>query len=160
MLTLNDAMVRIIENPANSMWLGNASAFREPDVVRTMGARVEPDRRHVVVYVPESGGADLIRNLAGNPRITLLTAVINTYESYQFKGDYAGHWACSAEEVEYQRTYLEGFAASSMQFYGLPKEKIIVAYFRQPAVSIRMRIEEGYEQTPRKGTGQRIFAQA
>jgi hypothetical protein len=159
MVTLNDAVVRIIENPANSMWLSNASAFREPDVVRTMGARVEPNRRHVVVYVPESGGADLIRNLAGSPRITLLTALINTYESYQFKGDYAGHWACSTEEVEYQRTYLDGFAASSMQFYGLPKEKIIVAYFRQPAVSIRMRIDEVYEQTPRKGTGQRILAQ-
>jgi hypothetical protein len=156
---LNDTLVGIIESPAASKWLANASALQEPDVVRTQGARVEPDRRHVIAYVSQSGSADLIGNLASSPWITLLMALINTYESYQFKGKYAGHWACSAEEVEYQRTYLDGFAASSMQFYRLPKEKIAAAYFRQPAVSIRMRIEELYEQTPRKGTGKRILVQ-
>jgi hypothetical protein len=154
---LNDTLVEIIESPATSMWLGNAGILREPDVVRTMGARVEPDHRHLVAYISQSGGADLIGNLAANPWITLLIALINTYESYQLKGKYAGHWTSLAEEVEYQRTYLDGFAAASMHFYGLPKEKIAAAYFRQPAVSIRMRIEELYEQTPRKGAGKRIM---
>lgn len=155
MSILTDALIRILEGTESSLWLCNRDAQRVPDVVRLMGVRVEPDRRHVVGYVSQADGAALIDNLHATPQLTLLTALVHTYESYQFKGVYAGQWACSAEEVAYQRTYVEGFARAAIP-YNLPTEKIAQAFFRQPALAVRMRIEEIYEQTPRQGTGGRL----
>ncbi len=155
MSILNDALIRILEGTESSLWLCNRDAQRVPDVVRLMGVRVEPDRRHVVGYVSRADGEALIDNLHVTPQLTLLTALVHTYESYQFKGVYTGQWACSAEEVAYQRAYVEGFARASIP-YSLSSEKITQAFFRQPALAVRMRIEEIYEQTPRKGTGERI----
>ena len=155
MSILSDPLIRILEGTATSLWLCNRDAHKVPDVTRLMGVRVEPDRQHVVGYVSQADGEDLIHNLRVTPQLTLLTALVHTYESYQFKGVYTGQWACSAEEVAYQRAYVEGFARASIP-YNLPGEKITQAFFRQPALAVRMRIEEIYEQTPRKGTGERI----
>ncbi len=155
MSILNDALIRILEGTETSLWLCNRDAQRVPDVVRLMGVRADPDRRHVVGYLSLADGEEVIRNLHETPQLTLLAALIHTYESYQFKGVYTGQWACSAEEVEYQRVYVEGFARTSMRYH-MSSAKIAQAYFRQPALAVRMQIEEIYEQTPRQGTGGRI----
>jgi hypothetical protein len=57
--------------------------------------------------------------------------------------------------VEYQRAYVDRFAENLVR-QQLPREQIIAAYFQQPSFAVRLRVEELYEQTPRKGTGERI----
>ena len=155
MIALNDKLTRIIESQTTSIWLCNRNARLVPDVARLMSARVEPDRQHVRVYVPAPGAAGVLANLAVAPGLTLLMAVMDTYEAYQVKGTYAGQRACTPEEVAYQRAYVEGFA-DALAGQQLPRERAIAAYFRQPSVALRLRVEELYEQTPRKGTGVRI----
>jgi hypothetical protein len=155
MTTLNDKLTGIIESRLTSIWLCNRNARLVADVTRLMSARVEPDRQHVLAYVSGPGGAGVLANLAVAPGLTLLMAIMDTYEAYQVKGTYTGHRACTPEEVAYQRAYVEGFA-DALARQQLPRERAIAAYFRQPAVALRLRVEELYEQTPRKGTGERI----
>lgn len=152
---LNDKMTGIIESQTTSIWLCNRNDRLVPDVVRLMGAQVEPDGRHVLAYVPGPSGSGVLANLAITPRLTLLVGHVYTYEAYQVKGTYTGHRACTPAEVEYQRAYVAGFADGLVQ-QQLPREKIVAAYFRQPSFAVRLRVEELYEQTPRKGTGGKI----
>jgi hypothetical protein len=155
MIALNDKLTEMIEHHTTSIWLCNRNARLVPDIVRLMSARVEPDRQHVLAYVPEPSGSGVLANLAVAPRLTLLIAHIYTYEAYQVKGTYTGHRACTPAEVEYQRAYVERFADGLVR-QQLPREQIIAAYFHQPSFAVRLRVEEVYEQTPRKGTGERI----
>ncbi len=155
MTTLNDKLTGIIESRLTSIWLCNRNARLVADVTRLMSARVEPDRQHVLAYVSGPGGAGVLANLAVAPGLTLLMAIMDTYEAYQVKGTCTGQRACTPEEVAYQRAYVEGFA-DALARQQLPRERAIAAYFRQPSVAVRLRVEELYEQTPRKGTGERI----
>jgi hypothetical protein len=155
MIALNDKLTEIIESQTTSIWLCNRNARLVPDVVRLMSARVEPDGQHVVAYVPGPSGSGVLANLAIAPRLTLLVGHIYTYEAYQVKGTYTGHRPSTPAEVQYQRAYVEKFAEGLVQ-QQLPREQIIAAYFHQPSFAVRLRVEEIYEQTPRKGTGERI----
>jgi hypothetical protein len=155
MTVLNEKMTGMIEHHTTSIWLCNRNARLVPDIVRLMSARVEADRQHVLAYVPGPSGAGVLANLAVAPRLTLLIAHIYTYEAYQLKGTYIEHRACTPAEVEYQRAYVERFADGLVR-QQLPREQIIAAYFHQPSFAVRLRVEELYEQTPRKGTGERI----
>ena len=155
MIALNDHLIRIIESHTTSIWLCNRNARLVPDIARLMGAQVEPDGRHVLAYVPGPTGSGVLANLAIAPRLTLLVGHIYTYEAYQVKGTYTGHRACTPAEVEYQRAYVDKFADNLVR-QQLPREQIIAAYFHQPSFAVRLRVEELYEQTPRKGAGERI----
>jgi hypothetical protein len=155
MIALNEKLTEMIESHTTSIWLCNRNDRLVPDIVRLMSARVEPDGTHVLAYVPGPSGSGVLANLAVAPRLTLLVAHIYTYEAYQVKGTYTGHRACTPEEVEYQRAYVDRFAEGLVQ-QQLPREHIITAYFRQPSFAVRLRVEEVFEQTPRKGTGERI----
>jgi hypothetical protein len=57
--------------------------------------------------------------------------------------------------VQYQRAYVGRFGEGLVQ-QQLPREQIITAYFHQPSFAVRRRVDEIYEQTPRKATGERI----
>ena len=155
MIALNDHLARFIESHTTSIWLCNRNARLIPDIVRLMGARVEPDGRHVLAYAPGPTGPGVLANLAVASRLTLLVGHIYTYEAYQVKGTYTGHRACIPAEVEYQRAYVAAFAENLVQ-QQLPRERIIAAYFHQPSFAVRLRVEELYEQTPRQGAGERI----
>ncbi|QHT68643.1 hypothetical protein GXP67_19335 [Rhodocytophaga rosea] len=155
MMHLNDNLISCIESAAASVWLCNTNEQLETDMVRVLGVQVDADRRHLTVYIPESYGADVIRNLSVTDKITFLTAIIFTYESYQVKGTYISHRASTEEEIKYQKAYMDDFA-KALQKQGLSREKAYKAYFRQPCIALRMVAEEVYEQTPRKGTGERL----
>ena len=155
MIALNEKLTGMIESHTTSIWLCNRNARLVPDIVRLMSARVEPDRQHVLAYVPRPSGSGVLANLSVAPRLTLLVGHVYTYEAYQVKGTYTGHRACTPAEVEYQRAYVDRFAENLVR-QQLPREQIIAAYFQQPSFAVRLRVEEVYEQTPRKGTGERI----
>jgi hypothetical protein len=140
---------------AASIWLCNVNAQSETDIVRVIGAKVEADRSHLVVYIPVNPGAGILNNLSVSHKLTFLTAVIYTYESYQVKGSYISHRESMAEEVAYQKEYIDGFT-DALARQGLSKEKGYRAYFQQPCITMRIVVEEVYEQTPKKGAGAKL----
>lgn len=155
MLILSDSLIECIQEKASSIWLCNSNEQLQTATVRLMGARVEEDRKHITVYVPVQYGAEVIRNLATTDKITFLTAIIHTYVSYQVKGTYISQCACTEADIAYQWAYMDGFT-DALAKQGLSKQKGIKAYYQQPSIAMRILAEEVYEQTPRKGTGEKV----
>jgi hypothetical protein len=152
---LNDSFIDAIHTDFAAIWLSNADAGGQPDLVRLLAVRVEPDREHLTAFVPLSRGRNLLDNLAVSSRLSFLFALVVGVESYQLKGTYVSHHPCSAGEVAFQRESLERFGRV-VASQGLSGEKAFAAYFSQPSVAVIMRIEEIYEQTPKAGTGGRV----
>jgi hypothetical protein len=123
-----------------------------------LGAKVEEDKQHLTLYVPSVLGAGLLQNLAFTDKLTFLTAVIFTYESYQVKGRYISQRACTEVDTDYQRTYIKAFA-DALAKQGLSRDKGFKAYYQQPSIALRLQAEAVYEQTPKTGTGEKLTMQ-
>jgi hypothetical protein len=155
MVVLNDNLIACIESTLASVWLCNINEASDPDIVRLLGARVEADRSHILLYIPVSTGAGVLNNLSVSPALTFLTALIHTYESYQIKGRYISHRESTDEEMAYQEKYMDIFT-NTLARQGLSREKSYNAYFQQPTLTMRIAVEEVYEQTPRNGAGKKM----
>jgi hypothetical protein len=155
MFNLNERLVECIEGQSSSIWLSNNNAMLQTSIVRVMGAKVEENKQHIIMYVPTVLGAELLQNLSFTSKLTFLTAAIFTYESYQIKGSYVSQQACTEKDIDFQRQYIHGFT-DALACQGLSKEKGFKAYYQQPSIALRLRAEEVYEQTPKQGTGQKL----
>jgi hypothetical protein len=156
MLILSDSFIRDIQAEFAALWLSNADAGGQPDLVRLLAVRVEPDREHLTAFVPLPGGQRVLDNLALSPRLSFLFAlVLGGNRSYQLKGTYGSHHPCTEAEVAYQQDYLNRFARVLVE-QGFSPQKVFAAYFSPSSVALTIRIEEMYEQTPKPGTGGRI----
>jgi hypothetical protein len=157
MAVINEYLRRQIEAVSTAFWVSNCDAEGTPDLVRAMGVRAEPDGEHLVTFIPVPYAQNLIAQLAPGEKLTLLHANVRTYVSLQFKGRCVSHCPSTAEEVESQRRYLDGFC-QEIEDQGMVREVAFPVFFRQPSVTVVMRVEEVYEQTPKTGSGGRIMA--
>ncbi len=155
MWILSDKLIANIERSTTSFWLCNANQNLETDMVRLMGARIEADRSHITVYVPVKQGKTVISNLHTTNKISLLTADVYSYESYQLKGKFLSSRDCTEEEAAFQREYVNKFT-DALATQGFPKNSLPEVYLQQPCIALRMLVEEIYEQTPKKGTGKKL----
>ncbi len=153
---LSDPFIQAIQADHAALWLSNAGANGQPDVVRLLAVRVEADREHLTAFVPLPQGQGVLDNLAVTPRLAFLFALIVGTTSYQLKGTYASHRPCTAAEVAFCRDYLTRFGRVLVG-QGFSPEKAFAAYFSPSGVALTMRVEEMYEQTPKAGTGERMF---
>ncbi len=156
MAVVNEYLRQSIGERATAFWLSNCDAEGTPDLVRVMGVRAEPDGEHLTVYVPVPYGQTLLAQLVPGGKLSLLHANVNTYVSLQFKGHHVSHRPSTAGEVEFQRRYLDGFCRE-IERQGLLREVVFPVFFRQPSITLVMRVEEVNDQTPKAGTGERIF---
>ncbi|HEX8529687.1 MAG TPA: hypothetical protein VF646_06675 [Cytophagales bacterium] len=152
---LSDSFVQAIEADYAALWLSNADAGGQPDVVRLLAVRVEPDREHLTALVPLPQGQGVLDNLAVTPRLSFLFALILGNRSYQIKGAYVSYHPCTEAEVAFGRDSLTRFS-QVLVGQGFSPEKAFAAYFSPSGVALTMRIEEIYEQTPRPGTGGKV----
>jgi hypothetical protein len=138
-------------------WVSNCSPSGVPDLVRTSGTRVEPGHEHLVAYVPVPYGQLLIANLVPGGKLALLLADVHSNLSFQFKGRLVSHRPSNGEELAFQRRYVEDFCREIEKQGMVGWELLFPVYFRQPSLALVMRVEEVYEQTPKAGTGERIY---
>ncbi len=157
MAVINEYLRGQIEAVSTAFWVSNCDAEGTPDLVRVMGVRAELDGEHLVTFVPVPYAQNLIAQLAPGGKLTLLHANVCTYVSLQFKGRCVSHRPSTAEEVEFQRRYLDGFC-QEIRNQGMVPDVAFAVFFRQPSVTVVMRVEEVYEQTPKSGTGGKITA--
>ncbi len=155
MAVINEYLRGQIET-ISGFWVSNCDAVGAPDLVRTMGVRAEPDDEHLVAFVPVPYARNLIAQLVPGGKLALLHVNVNTYVSWQFKGHYVSHRPSTAGEVEFQRRYVEDFCRE-IEKQGMVWETTFPVLFRQPSITLRMRAAEVYEQTPKAGTGERVF---
>jgi hypothetical protein len=140
----------------SGFWVSNCDAVGAPDLVRTMGVRAEPDGQHLVAFVPVPYARNLVAQLVPGGKLTLLHVNVNTYVSYQFKGHCVWHRPSTADEIDFQRHYMGDFCRE-IEKHGMVWETTFPVLFRQPSLTLLMRAAEVYEQTPKAGTGERVF---
>jgi hypothetical protein len=137
-----------------SLNVATASRDLEPHGTRAFAAVVEEDREHVVVFVHASAAPELLRDLAGNPRIALTFGRPADHRTAQIKGAFVGsRGASEADRPEIDRQ-TEGFVRS-LEGIGIARAAT-TGWSAWPAIALRFRATETYEQTPGPGAGERL----
>jgi hypothetical protein len=154
-MIVSDRFAELVHHPVSAIWAGNCNQERVPDMVRLLGVQVEPDKEHILFFIPLRYGQPVIDNFAVTPALTFLMAFPDTNASYQLKGLYCSHRPSTSAEIDFQEACIRRFC-DNMKREGIPGEKAYRTYFQQPAVTVRMYIQEVYEQTPKSGTGQKL----
>lgn len=153
------AFYTILSQPL-SFWAANCNEKGSPDIIRCCGISYQPDKNELVLFIGEKLAAVFLANTKTNPLISLIGTSLYTLESYQYKGRFTGFRPCTEEEVEWQYRYVSQFADTlTIVGFNWEKETVVKSFFHQPSVAIGFRIDEVFEQTPRKGTGERIDQQ-
>jgi len=118
----------------------------------------DPDPRRLVFLVAAPFAARLLQDVGQCPRIALTIEHIGPHETYQFKGDFAG----SHEPTPAERAAFEGCRARFVRDvqeietrFHFPAETL-ERYLGGPALSVLLRVDEIFRQTPGPGAGRRL----
>lgn len=125
------------------------------DVCRTSGVYVENQEFLKIFYMPALSPR-LMQNLLNRNQLTLTVVSAFSFECYQLKGKYISHENISVYDEEFKNMYLKGMAEAIKEL-GFNLENVLNnKYILLEVVTIIMKVEEVYEQTPKKGTGNKI----
>ena len=155
-MILNERFRQLVSDPVAAIWASNYNSKLEPELVRLSGVQVEADGEHLQLFVPLKYGVGLIDNFAYNHKLSFLMAIMFTNDSYQLKGDYLSHRDCTASEVAYQKHFLN-YLSNALKKQFLPSDRAFQTYFDQDSIAVHMLVREVYEQTPKKGTGEKVI---
>ena len=155
-MKIPEKFITFLTNLDVALWAANCDIQRVPDLVRPTGVVKGDSDDELTIYVPRKNADKFLRNFKENDQLALFTSRITTFESYQFKGRYTGQRPANDEEVESQKRLIEALGSFFMQIFGFPGEWIKNAYYSVPIVALSFRVEQIFEQTPKKGTGAQI----
>ena len=137
-----------------SVQVGTRDAQLVPECQRAVGARAEPDREQVTVYVPCGVGERIAANARATGRIAVCYARIADHHSIQLKGAVSEVRLAEASERERIERYLQSLA-EAFGSIGLP-HAITLRLARWPCFAIRFRVESSFVQTPGPGAGRPV----
>jgi hypothetical protein len=152
-----DAVVRLIERARYFAAAGTRDAAMVPRAHRVWGVRIDDDCT-VTVLLPAYGLDDLELCLGDNARIALFVGEQPSHESYQLKGRAVAHTAPTEADLVYFRAYRELFVAHLVE-HGYP-EAVVRSWMPEPALSVTIRVDEAYTQTPGPDAGAPLWLEA
>ena len=139
-----------------AVWIANCDNQSRPDIARPTGVVKGEADDELIIFLPQRNAETILTNIEHNDRLALFGSRVTTFESYQFKGRCVMQRLANDEEVNYQRRLIAAFADCLSEIFSLPAAKVIDAYYSRPIIALTLRVEEIFDQTPRKGTGNRI----
>ena len=124
----------------------------QPEGAIAWAARVHDDRSHVTVFLPESSGRAMLRNLKVHPEIAIVFDKATSHRACQVKGRFVSTRRSKvAERAEVERQLDELFV--DLEMIGIPRA-MAAAWKIWPCVAIEMRVTQLFEQTPGPGAGE------
>jgi hypothetical protein len=153
---LSDHLTNILKDIGGSPWISSSDNHNRPDVVKVNGILIAPNKQMLTCFVPAHYAEKLLANVTVNPNLSLMTAIILTYESYQLKGKYVDHRPVAPDELDLCETYIAGYG-ETVEKIGLVGDTMIKQYINHSYIAIRMAVEAVFEQTPKMGTGGQIM---
>jgi hypothetical protein len=131
--------------------LGTRNDRLEPSGVRVVAVSVDRDGTHVVAYVPEVSGSQVLPDLQANGQAALVFARPPDERACQVKGMFAGARAATADEyamvqAQWDR-WLDRFTT-----IGVPRPTFD-RWTTWPCIAIRVRVNAIFNQTPGPGAG-------
>lgn len=150
-MVIPDYISKMLKSTQTLGWLAGVKDNTDFHLCRTCGV-LKIDQEHIRILITPSLSPSLIRTIKEQPKISFTVVDAYTFESYQFKGIYIDSGALGIEEEDLKQKFMTGIkeVLVGMGFdYGDRFKK----YSGLEGVAVTMRVQEIYEQTPRKGTG-------
>jgi hypothetical protein len=132
-------------------YLATADADQVPEATRVRGARVDPSRRIVTVFVPTAQSGRTLENLRVNPRVAFMFASVITLKAAQIKGETIAIRPSTDEEHALQERHMRAFI-EAVESIGGPA-KYLQRHAFKPSHAIEIRVAEVFVQTPGPGSG-------
>ncbi len=136
--------------------VGSRDAQLVPDCCNGCGARVEPGRQEITVFLPVATAESVIANLADNSRVAVSFGRITDDHCVQLKG----RVLAIAEATESDNARLSAYHQAMVQSYGWagapPALSARINFW--PAWAVRLAIESKFLQTPGPGAGEPLGA--
>ena len=134
-----------------SVLVGTRDARLVSECQRALGMSVDPDRRHLTVFVPCAVGERIVADARANGRIAVCCARVADHQSIQLKGEAVEiREATEAERAGIDR-YREAFADVLAEI-GMPRA-LTLRMAHKPCWAIRVRVDTSFVQTPGPGAG-------
>jgi hypothetical protein len=126
--------------------IGTRDAELQPEGARALGASVEADGRHLIVYVSEAAARRILPNLEANGQAAVVFARPTDDRACQIKGHFAGARTATVDEQPRIAAHWKLFFAN-MARIGIPRVTA-AGWPTWPAIAIRIRATAVFDQTP------------
>lgn len=134
--------------------LGTRNAQLEPNAAYVGAARVDDDRQHLTIYVPDVAASDVLDDLRSNGQAAVVFARPEDDRACQVKGTFVAAQPAAAADEAFVRQQFAGFL-HQLQIIGMPGESTR-AWDVWPAVAVRLRVTAVFDQTPGPNAGARL----
>ncbi|MCU0225126.1 MAG: pyridoxamine 5'-phosphate oxidase family protein [Acidobacteria bacterium] len=135
-----------------SITAGTRDRELNPDGARAWAARVDEDRTHLTVFIHAKAAPALLRNLESCPEVALAFDRPVDNRACQVKGRFESSRRARPDERAEVERQAGGFL-SQLDEIGIPRA-LTAGWKVWPAVAIRLRVTELFEQTPGPGAGE------
>jgi hypothetical protein len=132
-------------------YLATADADHVPEATRVRGARVDPSRRRVTVFLPTAQSERTLENLRRNPRVAFLVGDVVSFQAAQIKGEAITVRPSTEEERALQERHMRAFVEAVAGIGG--PAKYVQRHAFWPSHAVEIRVGEVFVQTPGPGSG-------
>lgn len=138
-----------------SFWIATTNLDNVPEPAKCTGVLFDPESDTFTCFVPSKFTEKIFKDLEVNPVMALVGVELNTYEGYQYKGQYLSSRKCTAEEVDFQYKYMKEFT-DILDSFGYSGPGYLKAYIHPPFLALTFRATQVFDQSPKVGTGGEI----
>ena len=134
--------------------LGTRNARLQPAGARVLAVRVEDDREHLIVYVPQVAAGRVLPDLESNGQAAVVFGRPIDERACQVKGVLAGVRNADETERPFVARQWDAYLTQLDQI-GIPR-LIAAGWTTWPAVAIRLKTMAVFEQTPGPQAGTQL----
>lgn len=134
-----------------SVFVGTVSPDGLPAGCRAIALKSEDELKSAVVFVPIATSRDVVANAASTRRISVVSSFPLDHLTTQIKGRMRAVRLAEAQEEDFLRDRLEGFA-DVLHVIGVPR-RLTRSINYWPAFAIEFEVDEIFDQTPGPNAG-------
>ncbi|MGE0359403.1 MAG: pyridoxamine 5'-phosphate oxidase family protein [Vicinamibacterales bacterium] len=142
---LDDALTAFLQQGV-AINIGTRNARLAPSACYVGAALVDPDRKHLTVFVPEVGAGRVLADLQANGQAAVVFARPEDDRACQVKGTFVSARPATDAESPIVHEQYAGFLRQ-LEIIGMPGESTR-SWIVWPAVAVRLRVTAVFDQTP------------
>jgi hypothetical protein len=142
---LGDSLVTFLQQGV-AINIGTRNARLEPSASYVGAALVDPDRKHLTVFVPVIGSDAVLLDLQANGQAAVVFARPEDDRACQVKGTFVSVRPATDDEAPLVHEQYTGFLRQ-LEIIGMPGESTRT-WIVWPALAVRLRVTAVFDQTP------------
>ena len=149
-------IIKFFQEPGMGYILATRDNNLQPCINHAWGMKVNHTGTEITFYVKNSHSEKHLANLLDNGRVAFCVGQQPSHRTYQFKGQYVSHNACTEEDNKILDECFAGFKILLVAMFGEQALSLLDNYPYKPATAITFRVEEIFNQTPGPDAGQKL----